>query len=157
MPEWSTRHAATVDTVFRNGGHGVPQRWTRCAGKVDTVFWNVRHGVLERWTRRLGFASWAEVRFDAYVQLSPARDREPASAARREQRRLLQSGPAEHAVIERLESIFTPCRTRHLDMVNHVSPPRLAVEYRTSVLLSARMGPGSASPAGMRETRPNPN
>ncbi|MFC5106350.1 hypothetical protein [Kibdelosporangium philippinense] len=42
------RRSGTVDTAFRNGGHGVPERWTRCAATVDTVFCNGRHGVPER-------------------------------------------------------------------------------------------------------------
>ncbi|MFC5108898.1 hypothetical protein [Kibdelosporangium philippinense] len=29
VPEWSTRHAGVVDTPFRNGGHGLQERWTR--------------------------------------------------------------------------------------------------------------------------------
>ncbi|MFC5103555.1 hypothetical protein [Kibdelosporangium philippinense] len=39
----------------------VQQRWTRCAGTVDTVCRNGGHGVPERWTRRwgrLGMGDW---------------------------------------------------------------------------------------------------
>ncbi|MFC5099867.1 hypothetical protein [Kibdelosporangium philippinense] len=40
-----------VNTVCRNGGHGLQERWTRPSGTVDTVARNGGHGVLERWTR----------------------------------------------------------------------------------------------------------
>ncbi|MFC5110137.1 hypothetical protein [Kibdelosporangium philippinense] len=32
-----THPSAKVDTVGRNGGHGLQERWTRCAGVVDTA------------------------------------------------------------------------------------------------------------------------
>ncbi|MFC5110184.1 hypothetical protein [Kibdelosporangium philippinense] len=40
----STVAARMVDTVARNGGHDVLQRWTRSHGTVDTRFRNGGHG-----------------------------------------------------------------------------------------------------------------
>ncbi|MFC5101340.1 hypothetical protein [Kibdelosporangium philippinense] len=37
VPESAFHCVGTVDTVFRNGGHGRKERWTRCSGMVDTA------------------------------------------------------------------------------------------------------------------------
>jgi hypothetical protein len=77
----------------------------------------------------MGLAGRAEVLFDADVQLAvraaATGDLEPAAAAGGQQRRLRQFRPAEHAVVERPESIFAARRAGDLDMVNHVSPTLL--------------------------------